>query len=230
MSVKEESENAGLKLIQKTKIMASGPITSWQIEGEEMEAVTDFILLGSKITVDGNCSHEIKRNLLLGRKTITNLDRQCIKKQRHHFADKVPHSQRCGFSSSYVQMWELDHRESWALKNWCFWIVVLEKTLECPLDSKEIKPVNPKGNKPWIFIGRTDAEAEAPALWPPDAKSWLIGKDPDSGENCSKRSRRQKMRRLESITNSVNMNLSKLWEIVEGRGAWHAAVQGLTKS
>ena len=99
-------EKAGLKLNikKKTRIMASGPITSWQIEGEEMEAVTDFILLGSKITVDGNCSHEIKRNLLLGRKTITNLDRQCIKKQRHHFADKGAYSQNFGFSSSYVQI------------------------------------------------------------------------------------------------------------------------------
>ena len=103
-----------------------------------------------------------------------------MKKQRHHFADKGPCSQSCGFSHSHVRMWELDHKEGWVLKNWCFWTVVLEKTLESPLDCKEIKPVNRKGNRPWIFIGRTDVEAETPILWPPDAKSQLIGKDPDA--------------------------------------------------
>ena len=102
--------------------------------------------------------------------------RQCIKKQKHYFANKGPSSQSSGFSSSHVWMWELDHEESWALKNWCFWTVVLEKTLESPLDCKEIKPVNPNGNQSWMFIGRTDAEAEAPILWPPDGKNWLIGK------------------------------------------------------
>ena len=106
---------------------------------------------------------------------------QYIKKERHYFADKSTSSQRYGFSSNHVWMWELDHKESWVLKKWCFWTVVLEKTLERPLDSKEIKPVNPKGNQPWIFIGRTDAEA--PILWPPDAKNWLIGKDPDAGKD-----------------------------------------------
>ena len=104
--------------------------------------------------------------------------RQHIKKQRHYFAGKVPCSQSYGFSSRQVQMWELDHKESWTLKNWCFWIVVLEKTLESPLDSKEIKPVNPKGDQSWIFIGRTDAEV--PVLWPPDAKRQPFGKDPDA--------------------------------------------------
>ena len=109
--------------------------------------------------------------------------RQCIKKQRHHFANKGPSSQIYGFSSSRVWMWELDYKESWVPKNWCFWIVVLEKTLESPLDSKEVKPVRPKGNQSWIFIGRTDTEAEAPILWLPDAKSRLIGKDPDAGKD-----------------------------------------------
>ena len=108
--------------------------------------------------------------------------RQHIKKQRHYFANKGPPSQSCGFSSSHVWMWELDHKESWTLKNWCFWTVVLEKTLKSPLDCK-IKPVNPKGNQSWIFIGRTDAKAESPILWPPDAENWLIGKDPDAGKN-----------------------------------------------
>ena len=120
MKVKEESEKVGLKLdIQKTKIIASGPITSWQVDGETMETLRYFILLGSKITADGDCSYGIKRCLLLGRKTMTNLDRD-IKKQRHYFANKGPSSQSYGFSSSHVWMWELDYKESWAPKNWCF--------------------------------------------------------------------------------------------------------------
>ena len=107
--------------------------------------------------------------------------RQHIKKQRHYFANKGPSSQSCGFSSSHS--WMLDYKESWVLKNWCFWTVVLEKTLESLLDCKEIQPVHPKGNQSWIFIGRTDAEAETPILWPTDVKNWLIGKDPDSGKD-----------------------------------------------
>ena len=109
--------------------------------------------------------------------------RQHIEKQRHFFANKVLSSKRYGFSSSHVWIWELDHKESWMPKNWCFWTVVLEKTLESPLNCKEIKPVHSKGNQPWIIIGRTDAEAEAPILWPSDAKSWLIRKDPDVGKD-----------------------------------------------
>ena len=107
--------------------------------------------------------------------------RQCIKKQRHYFADKGPYSQSYGFSSSHVWMWELDHKKRWALKNWCLWTMVLEKTLESPLDSKEIKPVNPKRNQSWIINGRI--AAEAPILWPPDVKSWLTGKDPHAGKD-----------------------------------------------
>ena len=134
---------------------------------------------GSKITADGDCSQEIKRCLLLERKA--NLD--SILKNRHFFANKGPSSQSYGFSSSHVWMWELDYKESWALKNWCFWTVVLEKTLESPLDCKEIQPVRPKGNQIWIFIGRTDVEAETPILWPPNAKNWLIWKYPDAGKD-----------------------------------------------
>ena len=107
--------------------------------------------------------------------------RQHIKKQRHYFVNKGPSSQSYSFSSSHGWVWELDHKESWAPKNWCFWTVVREKTLESPLNCKEIQQVHPKGNQSWIFIGRTDAEAEAPKLWPPDAKNWLLGKDPDAG-------------------------------------------------
>ena len=109
--------------------------------------------------------------------------RQHIKKQRHYFVNKGPPRQGYGFSSSHVWMCELDYKECWAPKNWCFWSVVLEKTLESPLDCKEIQPVHPIGNESWIFIGRTDAEAETPILWPPYAKSWLIGKDPDAGKD-----------------------------------------------
>ena len=112
-----------------------------------------------------------------------NKPRQHIKKQRHHFSDKGLYSQSYGFPSSHEQKWKLDHIEGWAPKNWCFWAVVLVKTLDSPLDRKEIKPVNPKGNQLWIFIGRTDADAEAPLIWPPDVKSQLIGKDPDAGKD-----------------------------------------------
>ena len=181
MKVKEESEKVGFKLnIQKTKIMRSGPITSWQTDGETMETVTNFIFLGSKITSECDCSLDIKRCLPLGSKAMINLDRIL---QRHYFADKGLSSQIYGFSGSHVWMWELDYKESWVLKNWCFWTVMLEKTLECALDSKEIKPVNPKRNLSWIYIGRTDAEAEAPVLWPPDMKNWLIWKDSDAGKD-----------------------------------------------
>ena len=110
-------------------------------------------------------------------------DLDSILKSRHYFANKVPSSQSFGFSSSHVGVWELDCKESWAPKNWCFWTIVLEKTLESPLDSKEIQPVHPKGNQSWIFIGRTDAETEAPILWPPAAKNWVIWKDPDAGND-----------------------------------------------
>ena len=109
--------------------------------------------------------------------------KQCFKKQRYHFASKGPYSQSYGFSGSHIWMWELDYKEGWTLKNWHFWNVVLDKTLESPLVSKEIKPVNPKGNQPWIFIGRTDAEAEALIIWPTEAKSWLTEKTPDAGKN-----------------------------------------------
>ena len=119
-----------------------------------------------------------------------NKPRQCIKKKIHHFADKGPYSQSYGFSNSRVRMRELDHKEGWVPKNWCFWTVVLEKSLESPLDNKEIKPVSPKGNQPWIFIGRTDAEAEAPILWPPDANSWPFGKNPDAGKDWRQKEKR----------------------------------------
>ena len=162
--------------------MASSPITSWEIDGETVETVSDFILWG----LQNHCRWWLqpwnKKTLTLWKKSYEK-SRQHIFLKRHYFPIKGPSSQGYGFSSGHVWMWELDYKESWVLKNWCFWTVVLEKTLEIPLDCKEIQPVHPKGNRSWIFIGRTDVEAETPILWPPDVKNWLIWKDPDAGKD-----------------------------------------------
>ena len=166
MKVKEESEKAGLNLnIQKAKIMASGPITSWQIDGE---TVADFIFLGSKVTANGNCIHEIKRCLLLGRKTMTNLD-SILKSRAITLLTKVCLVKAVVFPLVMYrcESWTIKRRLN--MKNWCFWIVVLKKTLESPLDCKEMNPINPKGSLSWIFIRWTDAET--PIIWPPDVKS-----------------------------------------------------------
>ena len=156
--------------------------------------------------------------------------RQHIKEQRYDLADKDMPSQSYGFSSSHVQIWELDHKTGWAPKNWCFWTVVLEKTLETLLDSKEIKAVNPKGNQPWIFIGRTVAEAEAPIIWPPNAKSWLTEKDPDAGKDWRQEKGTTEDKILDGITDSKDMSLSSLWKMVKDRESWCVAVHSVTKN
>ena len=156
--------------------------------------------------------------------------RQHIKKQRHYITGKVWSSQTRGFSSSHVWMWELDYKESWALKNWCFWTVVLEKILETPLDCKEIQPVHPKRSQSWMFIGRTDAEADTPILWPPDVRNWLIGKDPDAGKDWRQEEKRMTEDEMVGWHPTIDMSLSTLQEWVMDREAWHAAVHGIAKS
>ena len=142
--------------------------------------------------------------------------RQHIKKQRHHFDDNSPYSQSYGFSSSHVRKWELDHKEGWASKNWCFQTVVLERILESPLDSRELRPDNPKRNQPWIATGRTDAEA--PTLWPPDVKNQLIGKNPDAGKDWGQEEKGLTEDEMTGWHHQLNdMSLSKLWEIVKDR-------------
>ena len=182
MKVKEEREEGGLKInIQKTKIMASGPITSWQTDGETVETVTDFIFGGSKITADGDCSHEIKRCLLLGRKVMTNLD-SLLKSWDITLPTEVRLVKAMIFPVVMYgcESWTIkkaEHQRSDAFELWCW------RRLESPLDCKDIQSVYPKGNQPWIFIERTNTETETPTLWPPDAKSQLIGKDPDAGKD-----------------------------------------------
>ena len=151
--------------------MVSSPITSWQIDEEAMKTVADFIFWGSKIIAASDCSQEIKRHLLLGRKVMSNLDSILKSRERHYLVNKGLSSQGSGFSSGHVWMWELDYKESWVPQNWCFWTVVLEKTLESPLDCKEIQPFHPKGDQPLVFIGRNDVEAATLVLWPPDVKA-----------------------------------------------------------
>ena len=182
MKVKEESEKVGIKLnSQKTKIMASGPITSWKINGETVETVSDFFWGGSKITVDGDCSHAIKRRLLFGRKVMANLD-SILKSRDITLPTKVRLVKAIVFPVVMYgcETWTVkkaEHPRVDAFELWCW-----RRLLRVPLNCKEIKPVHPK-DQSWVFIGRTDAEAETSILWPPHAKSWLIGKDPDAGRD-----------------------------------------------
>ena len=162
--------------------------------------------------------------------------RQHIKKQRHYFANKGLSSQRYGFSSSHAWMWELEYKKkkkkkkTWAPMNWCFWTMALEKTFESPLDCKEIQPVHPKGNQSWMFIVRTNVEAETPILWPTNVKNWLIREDPDAGKDWRPEKGSQRMRWLDVITYSMHMSLSKFRELVMDRKTWHTAIHGVAKN
>ena len=157
--------------------------------------------------------------------------RRHIKKQRHYFVHKGPSGQGYGFSNSHVWMWELDYKESWVLKNWLFWTVVLEKTLESPLDCKEIQPVHLKGDQSWVFIGRTDVEAETPILWPPDGKSWLIGKDSDAGKDWGQEEKGTAEDEMVGWHHRLTgRGFGWTPGLVMEREAWHAAVHGVAKS
>ena len=230
MKVKEESEKMDLKLsIQKTKIKASSPITSWQVDGEITATVRDFIFLGSKTTENSNCIHGIKM-LVPWEKAMTNLD-SILKSRDITLQTKVHLVKAMVFPVVVLWMWELDYKESWVSKNWCFWAVVSEKTVESPLDCKKIQPVNPKGNQSWIFIWRSDVEAETPIFWPPDGKNWLIGKDPDAGKDWRQEEKGRTEDEIVGWHHQMNgYDFEQAQKLVMDREAWCALVHGVAKS
>ena len=210
--------------------MASGPITSWQIDRETVETVSDFIFLGSKITADGDCSHEIKRRLLHGRKVMTNLD-SIFKSRDITLPTKVYLVKTMvfpvveyGYENRTIK--KAEGRRIDALELWCW-----RRLLRSPLDFKEIQPVHPKGDQSWVYFGRTDAEAETPIPWPPDEKNWLIGKDPDAGKDWRQEEKGTTEDEMVGWHHWLNGHeLGRLRELVMDRKAWCAAVHGVTKS
>ena len=198
----------------------------WEIT----ETVRHFIFGGSKVTADGDCSHEIKRCLLLRRKVLTNLD-SILKSRGITLPTKVRLVKAMAFSSGHVWMWELDYKESWVPKNWCFWTVVLQKTLESPLDWKEIQAVHPQGNQSWIFIERTNVEAETPILWPPDVKKRLIWKDPDAGKDWRLEKKGTVEEEMDGWHHRLNGHeFEQALGNVKDREVFRATVHGVTES
>ena len=231
--MKEKSEKAGPNFnTQKIKIKASSPITPWKIDGETLETVTEFILLCSKITADGDYSHEIKRWLHLGSKATSNLDR-ILQSRDITFLTKVCLVRAMLFPVVMYGCESWTIRKTWMLKNWCFWTVISKKTLESSLNCKDIQPVSPKINQSWIFIGRSDTEAQSPILWPPNGKNWyfslekflLVGKI-----EGRRRRERQRVRWLDSITDSMDITFCSPEELVMDREVWCAAVHSVANS
>ena len=206
--------------------MASGIIISWQIDGETMETARTLFSWALKSLQLVTAARKLKDAFAPWKKNYYK-HKQHIKKWRHYFSYKGLYSQSYGFSSSHVWMWDLDHKKGWVLKKRCFWTVVLEKTLERPLDCKEIQPVHSKGNQSWIFIGRTEVEAETPILWPLDAKSWLIGKDPDAEKDWKQEEKGMTEDEMIGWHHWLN---GYEFEMGKDREAWCAAVHGVTKS
>ena len=197
--------------------------------GKQWKQWQTLFFFASKTTADGDCSHEIKRHLLLGIKAITNLD-SILKSIDITLPTKISLVKAVVFCSSHVCTWELDYKESWALKNWCFWTVVLEKTAESPSDFMEIQPVHPKGNQSWIFIGRTDAEAKLQYFGHLMGRADSSGKTLMLGKIEGRRRGQQRIRWLDGITDSVNMSLSRLWELEMDRETWRVVVHGIAKT